>query len=84
MDAQRMRNKQQMAELHLLAGFHPLNGAAAEVGAVRESLLGHVQVEAADADAVTGRPEGVGDPFRLLRVHPLNALPTMIISQHQF
>lgn len=84
MAAQLMCHEKKMAELHLLAGLHALDRRPAEVGAVGESLLGHAHVDAADADAVTGRPEGVSDPFRLLRVHLLNVLPAMIISQHQF
>ncbi len=49
---QRVRNVQQVAELHLLAGFHPLDGAAVQAGLVGQGFLGHVQVQAPDANAV--------------------------------
>jgi hypothetical protein len=41
-------------------------------------------VEPPDPDAVAGGLAGVDDPSRLLVGHPVNALPTMIVSQQQF
>ena len=84
MHAQAVSNEQQMAELHLLAGFHPLHRAAVEAGRVSEHLLGHVLVQPPHADAVTDSPAGVKDPLRVVGGwHPTHALATMIISQQQ-
>jgi hypothetical protein len=79
-----MRDSKEMAELHLLAGLHALEGRPVDARKVGEALLGHVLVQSPDADAVAGRPEGVGDPLLLVGGwHALNRLPTMIISQQQ-
>lgn len=74
---------EEMRQLHLAAAFHPLDGAAVDVGCVREHLLGHVQVQPAHADAVTDALTCVEDPLRLIGWHSSNDLPLMIISQQQ-
>jgi hypothetical protein len=80
---QSVSHQQQVAELHLVAGFHPLDGAAVDARGVREGLLGQVLVQPADANAVPGRPAGCGDPLGLIGWHLSNALPIKIISQQQ-
>lgn len=83
-DAQLVCDKQQVAELHLLTGFHALDRRPVDAGGVRQGLLGAVHVQPADAHAVARRPAGVDDPLGMFGWHPSNALPTMIISQQQF
>lgn len=83
MNPQRVSHHQQVAELHLVTGFHPLDSAAVDAGRVREHLLGHVLVEASHADAVADSSAGRWDPLGLIGWHPTNLLPTMIISQQQ-
>jgi len=76
-------HQQEVGQFHLVAGFHPLDGAAVDARGVREGLLRHVLVQPADADAVPGRPAGGGNPLGRIGWHPSNALPIMIISQQQ-
>lgn len=83
MNPQSVSNQQQVAELHLVAGFHALDRRPVDAGDVREGLLGQVLVQPPHADAVPGRPAGVEDPLRVIGWHPSNALPTKIISQQQ-
>ena len=78
-----VRHQQQVAELHLVAGFHALDRRPVELGRVGEGLLGHAHVEASHADAVAGGPAGVENPLGLIGWHPTNRLRTMIISQQQ-
>lgn len=74
---------QEVAELHLLAGFHPLDRRPVESTGLSQALLGHGLVDPSDADAVPDRPAGVEDPLGLIGWHPANALRTKIISQQQ-
>lgn len=80
---QRVRDVHEVAQLHLVAGLHPLDGAAVELGLVRQRLLGHVHVQAPHADAVADGPTGVEDPRGLFCWHPPNGLSIMIVSQQQ-
>lgn len=75
--------EQQVAELHLVAGFHALDRRPVDAGGVGEGFLGQVLVQPPDADAVPCGPAGVEDPLRLIGWHSANALSTMIISQQQ-
>jgi hypothetical protein len=75
--------QQQVAELHLVAGFHALDRRPVDAGGVGEGFLGEVLVQAPNADAVPGCSAGVEDPLRLIGWHSSNGLPTMIISQQQ-
>lgn len=84
MDAQSVSDKQDVAQLHLPAGLHPLHRRPVDSGVDGKSLLGHVLVEPSDADAVTDGPAGFADPLGLLVGHELNALPIMITCQQQF
>lgn len=83
MQAQGVRDVQQMAELHLAAGLHALDGRPVEVACLSEHLLGHVLVQPAHPDAVAYGSAGVEDPLRLFGWHAINRLHTMIISQQQ-
>jgi hypothetical protein len=80
---QSVRHEQQVAQLHLVSGFHALDGGPVDAGGVREGLLRHVLVEASHADAVADRAAGRGDPLGLIGWHPVNVLRIMIISQQQ-
>jgi hypothetical protein len=80
---QSVSHHQQMAQLHLLAGFHPLDGAAVQAANCGERLLGHVLVETPHADAVADGPAGLRDPLGQIGWHPTNRLPIKIISQQQ-
>lgn len=75
--------QQQVAQLHLVAGFHALDRRPVDASRVGEGLLGHVLVQSPDADAVPCGPAGVEDPLRLIGWHLANALSIMIISQQQ-
>lgn len=83
MQSQGVCHVQEMAELHLTAGFHALDGGAVESAAVRQGFLGHVEVQPPYSDAVADGPAGVEDPLRLFGWHADNALLIMIISQQQ-
>lgn len=83
MRPQRVRNEEQVAEFHLGAGLHALDGRPVDAARVGEHLLGEVQVQPADTDAVTHGPAGVEDPLGLIGRHPVNGLATKIISQQQ-
>ena len=83
MHAQAVSNEQQMAELHLLAGFHALDRRPVDAALVSEALLGEVLVHPPHADAVTRGPAGIDDPLGLVGWHPTDCLRTMIISQQQ-
>jgi len=74
---------QEMAELHLFAGFHALDRGPVEAARVGEALLGHVLVQPPYSNAVADGSTGVEDPLRLFGWHPSNALTTKIISQQQ-
>jgi hypothetical protein len=84
MHPQSVRHMQEMAEFHLAASLHPLDGRPVEAGRVGEGFLGHVEVQPPHADAVADGPAGVDDPLGLIGWHPTNRLRTMIISQQQF
>lgn len=83
MQTQGMRDVQQMTELHLATGLHPLDRRPVDAGGVGEGFLGHVLVQSPDADAVPCGPAGVDDPLRLIGWHSVNALWIMIIRQQQ-
>ena len=78
-----VRHGEQVAELHLLAGFHPLDGRPVEPADVSEALLCEVLVQPSDAYAVAGGSAGVEDPLGLFGWHATNRLRTKIISQQQ-
>jgi hypothetical protein len=81
--SQCFRDEQQVAQLHLLAGFHALDRRPVEPAGVGEGFLRHVHVEPSHADAVADTAAGVEDPLGLIGWHPTNLLPAMIISQQQ-
>lgn len=83
MHPQSMRHMQEMAQLHLLTGFHPLHGRPVQAGGVGEGFLGHVQVQPSHADAVARGPAGIENPLGLVGWHPTNLVATMILSQQQ-
>lgn len=83
MHPQLVGHQQQVAEFHLLAGFHPLDRRPVQARGLGEGFLGHVLVEPPDSDAVADGLAGVDDPSGLLVGHPVNVLLTKIISQQQ-
>lgn len=84
MHPQRMRDKQEMTQLHLLPGLHPLDRRPVEAGRVGQRLLGHVEVQPPNSYAVADRPAGVEDPWRVFGGwHPTNRLRIMIAGQQQ-
>lgn len=83
MHPQSVSHQQQVGQLHLVAGFHSLDGAAVDARRVSEGLLGEVHVQAPHADAVAGGPAGLRDPLGQFGRHPTNRLRTKIISQQQ-
>jgi hypothetical protein len=60
---QGVSDQQQVAELHLVTGFHPLDRRPVQAARVSEGLLGHVLVQAPHADAVADGPAGLRDPL---------------------
>lgn len=66
-----------------LAGLDVLIGGAADAGREEHALLGHVLVQAGDADAVADGATLAGEPFVVIGQgrHSINVVPTMIISQ---
>lgn len=83
MDPQCVGDVQQVAEFHLVAGFHALDRRPVEARLVGEALLGEVLVQPPDSYAVADGFAGVEDPLRLIGWHGLNVLRTMIVSQQQ-
>lgn len=83
MHPQRVGDMQQVAELHLVAGFHPLDRRPVETSLVGEGFLGEVLVQPSDAYAVADGFPGVEDPLRLIGWHALNRLRIMVASQQQ-
>jgi hypothetical protein len=83
MHPQSVGDVQQVAQLHLVAGFHALDRAPVESARVGEGFLGEVLVQPPDSYAVADGSSGVEDPLRLIGWHALNRLRTMIISQQQ-
>lgn len=83
MHSQCVRHEEEMAELHLLAGFHALNCRPVKSAGVGEALLGHVLVQPSDAYAVAGGSARVEDPLGVFGWHSTNRLRTKIISQQQ-
>jgi len=81
--SQSVGHVQEVAELHLAAGFHALDRRAVESAAVGQAFLGHVEVQPPAADAIADSPSGVEDPLWLIGWHSINALRIMIISQQQ-
>ncbi len=84
MHPQRVRDVQEMAQLHLVAGFHALDRRPVEAGRVGEGFLRHVHVQSSHADAVAGGPAGIENPLGLVGWHRSTVHRTMIISQQQF
>lgn len=84
MYAQRVSHSQEVADLHLFAGFHALDRIAGEFGGFPQALLGPVEFDAADADTVADRPPGVFDPRGMVGRHALHAVPLSILCQPQF
>ncbi len=83
MHSEGVGDQKQVAEFHLAAGFHALDGRPVDAAGVGERLLRHVLVQPTHADAVAGSAAGVEDPLGLIGWHAFNVLRTMIISQHQ-
>lgn len=83
MYAQRLGYVQKVTELHLLTGFHPLDGGPVEPGCVGEAFLGHVLAQPSYPDAVADASAGVEDPLGLIGCHAINRLRIKIISQQQ-
>jgi len=81
--AEGVSDEQEMAQLHLVAGFHALDRRPVQARAVGEGFLGHVLVQPSHADAVADGAAGVEDPLGLIGWHAFNVLRTMIISQQQ-
>lgn len=84
MYAQRVSHSEEVADLHLFAGFHALDCVPREFGGFPQSLLGPVEFDAADADAVADRLAGVFDPRWMVGRHPIHAVPLLILCQPQF
>jgi len=80
---QSVSHEEQVAELHLVPGFHALDRGPVDAGRVGESFLSEVLVEASHADAVADGTAGRGDPLGQFGWHPATVLPIMIISQQQ-
>jgi hypothetical protein len=80
---QRVRHVQEMAELHLVPGFHALDRRPVEAGCVGEGFLGEVEVQPSYSDAVADVSSGVEDPLGLIGWHAVNRIRIMIISQQQ-
>jgi hypothetical protein len=80
---QSVSHEEQVAELHLVPGFHVLDRGPVDAGRVGESFLGEVLVEASHADAVADGAAGRGDPLGQFGWHATNRLRIMIISQQQ-
>lgn len=83
MHAQCLRDPQQVADLHLLAGLHALERVAGQPGLLKQPLLGPAEFDAADTDAVADGPAGVDDPLGMIGGHSNNAAPKMILCQPQ-
>ena len=84
MYAQRLGHPQQVADLHLFAGFHALEGVAVQVRGLPQALLCPAEIDAAEADAVTDCPSGFDDPRGMIGGHPLHAVSLLILCQPQF
>ncbi len=80
---QSVSHEEQVTQLHLVPALHALDRRPVNAGGVGEGLLRHVLVEASHADAVADGAAGRGDPLGQFGWHPVNALPTKIISQQQ-
>lgn len=80
---QAVGDQQEMAQLHLSAGFHALDCRPVEFGRVGEAFLGEVEVQPSYSDAVSGGPAGVEDPLGLVGWHPPHATVIMVLSQQQ-
>lgn len=83
MHTQGVRQPQQVRKLHLRTGLHPLNSRPVDVGRAGETLLGHVQPQSSNSDAVADSPAGVEDPLRLIGWHAINRLRIMVPCQQQ-
>lgn len=83
MDAQRISHPEQIADLHLLAGFHALQRVAGEFGGIHQPLLRPVELHAANTDAVANCLAGLDDPLGMRLRHGLNAAPKIILCQPQ-
>lgn len=83
MYAQRLSHPEQMTDLHFLSGFHALHRVAGELGCLPQSLLGPVELMAADADAVTDRFAGVDDPGGMVGRHDVHAVASLILCLPQ-
>jgi hypothetical protein len=77
---QSVSHEEQVAELHLVPGFHALDRGPVDAGGVGEGLLGH---GSSHADAVADGAAGRGDPLGQFGWHATNRLRIMIISQQQ-
>lgn len=83
MQAERVSNVQEVAQLHLVSGFHSLDRRPVEAARVGEHLLCHGLATAPYSDAVADGPAGFENPLGLIGWHPPNALPIMSECQQQ-
>jgi hypothetical protein len=78
MHAQRLRDPQHVADPRIVrAVLDPLERPSVDADGLREVILGHAEVQAPDADAVTDGFLGVGEP--LFVGHPSNARLMIIL-----
>lgn len=84
MRPQCLGDAKQVADFHLFAGLHALDGVASQVRRFPELLLRPVQLYAADSDAVPDGPAGVDDPRWMFGGHTVHAGTKMILCQPQF
>lgn len=83
MQAERVSNVQQMAQLHLVTGFHSLDRRPVEAARVGEHLLRHGLAAPPYSNAVADGPAGFENPLGLIGWHSANALPIMSECQQQ-
>lgn len=84
MHAQGVSHPKQVADLHLFASFHALDGVAGEFRGFPQALLAPAEVVATQADAVTDRPAGFSDPRGMVGWHGVHAVRLLILCQPQF
>lgn len=80
---QRFGDQQQVADLRLFPVLDSLKRAAVDLGGLGKPLLGHVEVHAADADAVADGPAGIEDPLVVCGGHDSHAPPKIILCPQQ-
>lgn len=83
MNPERFGDHEQVAGLRLCPVLDPLDRAAVYAGGLCQPLLGHVEVHAADADAVADGPAGIEDPLVVCGGHDSHAPPKIILCPQQ-